>query len=336
MNEISSAVINCLRNLTQLLSGTQFSENQFDVPLALWQDELGRLRVWAANIGAHQTGQSSLDHRLRDASDIKRQILQLLKRLQRAIEHLKDTLDASNAPIEEDLSDSEGDDEHELEISSIYNALCGTINDLFQLSVVIRRPAQRDRLLGTKRSDAVFFEPFDRQHVNDKYPYADTSILDRLGLAISTRRAVMRYRERHHIKLGQGLDAILGDDTQSAILSDTIATEFANTPATDIWETRSNISHTSYAQTVLHGGDGIALPPPPKEAVNSDPFECPYCFEIMSIENEYAWARHVFGDLMPYICIFPNSAESGISICKVSIPLEMIPACIQTAPSVYQ
>ena len=25
-----------------------------------WEDELGRLRVWAANIGAHQTNQSSL------------------------------------------------------------------------------------------------------------------------------------------------------------------------------------------------------------------------------------------------------------------------------------
>ncbi|KAJ5431423.1 hypothetical protein N7445_009155 [Penicillium cf. griseofulvum] len=292
INEISCAVINCLQSLNKLLSGMQFSEHQLDVPLVLWHDELGRLRVWAANIGAHKTGQSSLDHRLRDASDIKRQILQLLKRLQRVIEHLKGTLDVPSAPIEEDLS-APGDEEHESEIYSIYNALRETINDLFQLSVIIRRPAQRDRFLGTKRADAVMFEPFDRQHVNDKYPRADPRILDRLGLAISKRRAVLRYRERHHIKLGQGLNAILDDDTQSAMLSETIATEFANlseTAGNDIWETRSSISQTSYAQTILH--------------VDGDPFECPYCFEIITIEKETAWAHHVFSDLMPYICIF--------------------------------
>jgi hypothetical protein len=305
INEISSAVINCLQSLHRLLSGPQFSEHELDIPLVLWQDELGRLRVWAANIGAHQTGQSSLDYRLRDASDIKRQILQLLKRLQRVIEHLKDSLDAPSASIEEDISDSE--EEHESEISSIYNALRETVNNLFQLSVIIRRPAQRDRFLGTKRADAVIFEPFDRQHVRDKYPRADTRILDRLGLAISKRRAIMRYRERHHIKLGQGLNAIL-DDTQSAVLSETIATEFANlseTAGNDIWETRSSISQTSYAQTILHG-DGKTLPPPPKESVDGDPFECPYCFEIIIVEKETAWARHVFSDLMPYICIFPD------------------------------
>src|SRR4051794_39618294 len=46
------------------------------------QDEYGRLRVWAGNIGAHQSGRASLDYRLRDASHIKDQIIRLLDDLQ--------------------------------------------------------------------------------------------------------------------------------------------------------------------------------------------------------------------------------------------------------------
>ena len=36
-----------------------------------FEDELGRFRVWAGNIGAHRVGQRSLDHRLRDATELK-------------------------------------------------------------------------------------------------------------------------------------------------------------------------------------------------------------------------------------------------------------------------
>lgn len=311
-NEISHAVIIGLKSLSNVISEklTTLSDGQLDVPLALWQDELGRSRVWAANIGAHQTGQSSLDHRLRDASDVKKQVLQLLKRLQRLIQDLKDAVDTSDAGIEEEFSESEEDEEHQSEVHSIYYALRDTISDLFHMSMVIRLPAQHDRFLGTKRSDALFYEPFDKQHVKSKYPDADENILNRLGLAISRRRAVMRYRERHHIKLGQGLNTLLGDDTQSAKLSETVATEFVDlsTETTDNWESKSQsaISQTSYAQTILHGGDGIALPPRPKESANGVLFECPFCFEITSVKSETAWARHVFSDLMPYVCTFPD------------------------------
>jgi hypothetical protein len=313
-NEISYAVINCLKVLSNVLSDQllQSSECLQDVPLALWQDELGRFRVWAANIGAHQTGRSGLDHRLRDASDIKKQILQLLNRLQRLIQDLKELLDTPDVGIEE-FSESEEDATPESEMQSIYHALHDTISNLFDMSVVIRRPAQHDRFLGIKRSDAVFYEPFDKQHVKSKYPNADESILDRLGSAISQRRAILRYRERHHHKLAQGLNTLLGDDAESTRLSETVATEFfdpSEEEVKDAWETNSQsaVSQTSYAETILHCGDGIALPPRPKESADGNLFECPFCFEITSVKSDVSWARHVFSDLMPYVCIFPGCA----------------------------
>lgn len=44
------------------------------------------------------------------------------------------------------------------ELQQIYKGLVDTINYLFQISMVIRRPAQHDRLLGTKRVDSASFQ----------------------------------------------------------------------------------------------------------------------------------------------------------------------------------
>ncbi|KAL2696891.1 hypothetical protein AAEP93_002186 [Penicillium crustosum] len=354
MTNISFAVVQCLKDLSRLVS-EDLSSFASEVPPALWKDELGRLRVWAANIGAHQTGQSSLDHRLRDASHIKEQTLRVLQRLQRTIEDINDILHHSSG--DDDFSDLSGDedddDDYQTEMQSIYHALRDTINNLFQMSMLIRQPAQHDRLLGTKRSDAVFYEQFDIRHVSDKYPQAGEDISKRLGLAISQRRAVMQYRERHRTKLGQGLNQVIEDQTdgQSAKLSDTVATEFVEVaPAVkETLELLTVASQTSYAQTILNGAEGAVLPSPPKDSADGAPFECPYCFVIITIPNRRTWARHVFNDLMPYLCIFPSCPtphrlyesrrewfshlQSQHSISKTpNIPVDC-PLCLCSLPS---
>ncbi|KAJ5515112.1 Zinc finger C2H2 [Penicillium fimorum] len=308
---ISSVVAQCLKDLSQLVS-EDLSSFASEVPPTLWKDELGRLRVWAANIGAHQTGQSSLDHRLRDASHIKEQTRRILQRLERITEDINDVL--HHSPEDDDFSDLSGDEDDDgdrTEMQSIYHALRDTINNLFKMSMVIRQPAPHDRLLGTKRSDTDFYEPYDRGHVMEKYPQAGEDILNRLGLAISQRRAVMRCRERHRIKPGQGLNHVIVDqvDGQSAIISDTVATELMEVSLAERNDLELLIvaSQTSYAQTILKGAEGTTmLPSPPKDSADGAPFECPYCFVIITIANRRAWARHVFSDLMPYLCIFPG------------------------------
>lgn len=171
------------------------------------------------------------------------------------------------------------------------------------------RPTEHDQLWGTKRSDATGFEPFDRQHVLDKYPHGESSVLDRLGLAISQRRAMLRYRERHRIKLETGLARALEDkpDAVSSNVSDAVATEFIEqNPAQDEFDFQSFDSQTSYEQTPQNGEQGMVLPPPPTESEDGAPFECPYCFVIITISDNKAWAVHVFKDLMPYICVFSD------------------------------
>ncbi|PLB49970.1 hypothetical protein P170DRAFT_463296 [Aspergillus steynii IBT 23096] len=303
MTTIAVVTIDCLQRLKCLVLSGNLQMYDSEVRQARWKDELGRLRVWAANIGAHQKGNLSLDNRLRDASHIADQTLRVLLRLQRT---LGDLNDITNDPVTPD-DFSESDEEYtDTELQMLYKALCDTINNLFQISAAIRRPAHHDRLSGTKSLDTMGFEPFDKQHTVNKYPNADSVIQNRLGLAISHRRAILRYRERHSRKLGQGLNELLDDnsETQSTRLSETVVTELIQSASAKRHDSSSLISQTSYAQTLVQGERGIAIPPPPLELAEGGPVECPYCYRIINDTSEEGWARHVFVDILPYICVF--------------------------------
>lgn len=179
------------------------------------------------------------------------------------------------------------------------------IRILYFTATILYRPAQHDRLRGTKRADAAGFEPFDRQHVINKYPKAEDSVLERLGLAISQRRAILPTTSSQTWERIGTSDQGLGSDAVSTNISDTVATHFLEQPPTHVeFDSQSFVSQTLYAQTLLNGEEGMVMPPPPAESEDGTPFECPYCFVIISISGDSSWARHVFNDLMPYVCVF--------------------------------
>ena len=101
---ISAVLIRCLKAFNQLQEQVEQSDynHEEDVSSILWGDELGRLRVWAANIGAHQTGQSSLDFRLRDASHISNQITKLLQDLEQSLKDVFEELSDDGTKLSED------------------------------------------------------------------------------------------------------------------------------------------------------------------------------------------------------------------------------------------
>lgn len=310
MASISSILSDCLKQFNNLVASNTLQQIATEVSPDLWRDELGRLRVWAANIGAHQTGRSSLDYRLRDASNIRDQVIRLLNAARRAFDDLEDVLQESEGghiPIEDD---SEPEDNYGSEVQQIFKGLVNTIDCLFQISMVIRRPTKHDQFMGIKKADSAPFEPYDQQHVANKFPRAEPDIKHRLGTAISRRRAGLRYRERHRAKLSKGLNSTLGNqsETGSTVLSETVATEFEESQRIRFDETASNsgVSQTSYAQTLLESNDRISIPPPPKGATDGKSFECPYCFFVITIRDNRSWIRHIFADLMPYVCVFPD------------------------------
>ncbi|KAL2829912.1 hypothetical protein BJY01DRAFT_254818 [Aspergillus pseudoustus] len=143
-----------------------------------------------------------------------------------------------------------------------------------------------------------------RRHVLEKYPELASDLSARLGAAMARQMAILKYRERHRQKLSKGLPD--SAETESTKLSETVATEV--TPGIhplDFLETASDsgLSQTSYATSLMTTQDGISIPNPPKESKNNARFECPYCFHIISIKHRKDWSRHVFNDLMPYVCL---------------------------------
>ena len=65
------------------------------------------------------------------------------------------------------------------------------------------------------------------------------------------------------------------------------------------------LSETSSATSGSISDDGaLRLPPPPKGALDGEPFECPYCYDMTTVRSMLSWKKHVFRDLQPYICTF--------------------------------
>ena len=94
-NSIASGVIACLRAfrsvhdaLDSIVIRERESTSLLQVSLS---DNVGRFKVWAANVGAHQFARkSSLDYRLRDAPRIKNGVIQLLNELSEILLEGKD------------------------------------------------------------------------------------------------------------------------------------------------------------------------------------------------------------------------------------------------------
>ncbi|KAL3475863.1 hypothetical protein BJX99DRAFT_258944 [Aspergillus californicus] len=319
MSTISDLSRACLKQFTDLIQSDALAQtpSQSGVTLRAWKDELGRLRLWIANIGAHQTGQSSLDYRLRDASHIRTQTLKVLKAISTLLGEMQSILSGEEEDEQDDLLDEELQDlVAELDlgdpsdvgstIKEAHESLVNRMSQLFDISMSVRKPAQHDRLIGTERGDSEPFEFYFHQHVSHKYPAAEQALIGRISSAMAKQKATLKYRERHHLKLAQGLHG--GDGDNSTVkLSETVASSFhreTHDMASDDLVSNSGVSCTSYAGSLLAGREQLVIPPLPKEAADQRPFECPFCYYIISVRDLHTWARHIFKDLMPYICIF--------------------------------
>ena len=228
---ISAVFIPCLESFNRLVKRVELSGyvHKDQVPSTSWADELERVRIWATNIGAHQTGQSSLEFRLRDALYISRQITKLLNDLQRSIDDTGIVLSKEETCSSSDvsLSDSLSNEDVTTELQDIYEEIVIIINCLFKMSMFIRRPVQHDVLLGSHANDIAAFESYDKEHVRNKYLEVDLIIVERLGRVITRRRKHLKYRERHHVKLEKGIEEVQGlqGSTTDSLLLETIATD---------------------------------------------------------------------------------------------------------------
>ncbi|KAF7509473.1 hypothetical protein GJ744_008036 [Endocarpon pusillum] len=85
MNPISAATAACLQSFPQLAAALQDPEHCRTMPREKLKGELDRFKIRCGNLGALQTGRSSLDFRLRDSTVVRTNVLKLLDRLQKML-----------------------------------------------------------------------------------------------------------------------------------------------------------------------------------------------------------------------------------------------------------
>lgn len=194
------------------------------------------------------------------------------------------------------------------------------ISSLYEISLTIRNPAPRDRLLKAASIDVSYFEEWDKKHIEHKFPQADSRLVERLARANCKRRQHFKYLEKHHHKLALGLDAYnprreaakpikesekqepqrqavqIGPRSVARSVPTTIATNNTETTVGTFQEddkavyVDDTLSETSSAASEgVSGATELEIPAPPKSALNGEPFECPYCFEMMKISSKLAW-----------------------------------------------
>ncbi|PYH36543.1 uncharacterized protein BO87DRAFT_395389 [Aspergillus neoniger CBS 115656] len=288
---ISPTIFAIIRHLGHWISGVQLGLSNDQVPVSLWEDEVGRLRVWAADVGADERGSLSLDYRLRDSSHLKDQISSLLEQLQRNCESLLEIANPGSADgklPDSDMNEklqTESQTESQTELQSIYHAVHNTVDCLFRIAPAIRQPARNRFVLGIKKSGALPTE-FDRYLVLDSYPLANPWIVDNLATAISLRREMLQYRRKCHSNFAIGQDKVEeGEpDTPEFVKRDMLQLG-------ELVELRN--SNGSRAALLEQEGD---------EAMVF--FPC----QIVE-ESEHSWAQHVLNDIMPYVCVFPDCSS---------------------------
>ena len=170
------------------------------------------------------------------------------------------------------------------------------------MSILVRKPAQHDHRITSDKAEVAFYEPHDGSYARDKFPNADQRIVARLGQAITRRRMYLKYRERQVLKLRQGINTGSANPVGLDILSETVATNFQIIGYSfDDQASEAGLSETSYAPTLVSGGD-VTIPAPPRNSQGGAPFECPYWYFIITIKSTSSWNRPVFNDLQPYVC----------------------------------
>ena len=227
--------------------------------------------------------------------------------------------------LDSDSSDSGPDDQPPsgvgvTELQQTMSDVHEVISSLYEISIAIRNPAPRDRLLKAAAIDVSHFEAWDLMHIEHKFPRADVKLRQRLTQASCRRRQHFRYMEKHHYKFALGLDANapwgdavkkveeivkiqpekqtveVGPRSVARSMPTTVATKNTQTTVAtfrehdkDIYVDDSLSETSSAASEGMFEGSELQIPSPPKSALDGEPFECPYCFEMMKISGLLAW-----------------------------------------------
>ncbi|MAD85559.1 MAG: hypothetical protein CL912_21575 [Deltaproteobacteria bacterium] len=289
------------------------------------QDARVRFKAWATNIAALQGGhlKSSLDFRLREATEIRSRLLKILESLRDSLSEavlivkgvrgnkIWELGAMSDSSFDSDLGseyNADGSDDGSVEeklmtseLDELLSAIKTANSSLMDISIVIRNTPTRDDYIKAAARYSLDSH-WDISHVDAKFGSAKNSnewLIQRLGKSITRRRQYLTYRKEHHDKLSKYWDqpakevVVLEEEEIKApqTLALTKATTYVAglpAPPKDGSEVESFETETSYQQTVAGETEEhlLKVPPPPKEAFEGIPFEFGQPFQC-----PYCWTE---------------------------------------------
>ncbi|KAB8300074.1 hypothetical protein EYC80_000307 [Monilinia laxa] len=202
------------------------------------ENELGRFKIWAGNLGVFAPGRASADYRLRDDVDIKEVLVQMLDRLRQSTKQAMDPpviLEEEEELVQDDSSTTSSDDSMAISldkdsdvgseadspstqstdvVSNALGSIRETINRLYRLSTIIKKPNSSNENVKVANfmakeeasEELKEFETSVRWQIQFRLPNTSPALLDRLVDAAVFRRRKLEYRERHKEKLSQGVE----------------------------------------------------------------------------------------------------------------------------------
>ncbi|KAH7159711.1 hypothetical protein B0J13DRAFT_616516 [Dactylonectria estremocensis] len=202
---IASHVTRCLGLFSNSIDASE--RTLFDLPVSFTRDvrdQQTRFKVWSGNIGAHRTGMSSLDHRLRDSSHSRNQVGSLLRDLTGLLDDAVAIITGEESSWDQ-LSGDEGivpsevaedSESPNTELDQISVDFADVVNCLLHECGHPKSRTSRSlyRITPTVTSH---YEPFNIQHIYSKFESIDSELAEKLGKAISRRRQYFKYRMVH-------------------------------------------------------------------------------------------------------------------------------------------
>lgn len=234
------------------------SEHSKSTTLKSVQDELGRFKIWAGNLGVFAAGHASADYRLRYEPDIKDVIIRLLKRLENHLATIQSAeeshpvgdrqceedsastyssdsslgiSDASSQEANQNLNDESASEDPVLE------SISDTITHLYRITAITKKPRstkEEDRVRvwlarEAPRLDEQFqdLESYVRWSINRTLPRLKHSptLTNRLVQSVLFRRQRFLYRASHRMKLQRGWDEIFIQSQPVAPVQQTAGTD---------------------------------------------------------------------------------------------------------------
>ncbi|ESU18230.1 hypothetical protein FGSG_11383 [Fusarium graminearum PH-1] len=286
------------------------------------EDERGRLRVWASNLGALQqeTSKKSLDYRLRDAPLMRTTVALGLENLHASADRALAIINGSVPNRSAVLPSDDGDTKTINELDELLAGVHSAINHLFGISILIRKQQPRGRLLNL--DDFTLESSQDITYVADRFPKAKSNLwlARRLGNNISKQRKIIQYRQEHRASLAKESEQPGVGDTATVVA--TTYHEIDNLELSDqVPKGVSSSGMSAFTSATsfqsLGNEEGMGRPIPDLSDMTLDgvqleygePFECPYCRTIQVAANR----RHVFTDLQPYMCTIKDCRSGNKS-----------------------